>query len=185
MIGPGGNVLSRGNPASGQNTSFRPAAPTGMSASAAVAARAGTYYVRVGGTGRGDPATNGYSDYDSLGDYHLAIANCGGTRSSRTLHAPSAPRIGMAKSGRHGVASPRWRAPVHTSGTAVIGYRVRAQRIDRAGRVVKVTTSRPVSAGTRRLAMRLAKGHYRFRVIAYNRAGSSPRSAVLRMITAR
>jgi hypothetical protein len=189
VLGPAGNVLGVSDPASGQNTSVWPAVPTGMDASLTVSASAGTYYVRVDGTAKGDPVTNGYSDYASIGEYHLAIAGCGGTLSTTTtLRAPSAPRIGIARSGRRGgrvTATARWYAPVSTGGTAVIGYRVRAQRIDSAGRVVKVITSRLVSSGTRGLAMRLAKGHYRFRVIAYNRAGTSPRSAASRIITAR
>lgn len=33
--------------------------------------RAGTYYLQVSGTGQGNPATDGYSDYGSLGNYQL------------------------------------------------------------------------------------------------------------------
>ena len=36
--------------------------------------RAGTYYLQVSGTGQGNPATDGYSDYGSLGNYRLAAS---------------------------------------------------------------------------------------------------------------
>ena len=43
----------------------------GMSASLKTAVTAGTYYLAIEGVGSGDPATTGYSDYDSLGQYQI------------------------------------------------------------------------------------------------------------------
>ncbi|MBL9201498.1 MAG: immunoglobulin domain-containing protein [Opitutaceae bacterium] len=43
--------------------------PVGMSASIVRTLTAGTYYLRVRGVGDGDPLTNGYSSYGSIGDY--------------------------------------------------------------------------------------------------------------------
>ena len=195
-----GSVVGTANPTSGQNTAVWPAVPTGLDAKLTVPAGDATYYVRVDGVGKGDPVTDGYSDYDSLGQYRLAISGCDGTMpatttptttsttSSSTVHAPSAPRIGWAISGRRGgtvSATARWSAPVSTGGTAIQGYKVRAQLLSSSGRVLKVFTTRMLSAGTRVAALRLTRGHYRFRVIAYNRVGSSPQSAASRIVTAR
>jgi hypothetical protein len=196
ILGPTGAVVGSANPASGQNTLVWPAVPTGMDATLTVPAAEGTYYVRVDGVGKGDPVSDGYSDYASIGAYHLAIAGCGGTVSTTTTsgtattthRAPSAPQIGLARSGRRGgrvTATARWGAPASTGGAAIIGYRVKAQRLDRAGRVIKVRTSRLASCSSRRLTMRLPRGRYRFRVIAYNRIGTSPLSTPSRIVTAR
>lgn len=46
-----------------------PPAVTSVTLSATVAA--GTYYLKISGTGNGDPLTTGYSNYGSLGDYIL------------------------------------------------------------------------------------------------------------------
>ena len=43
--------------------------PAGLSASISATLAAGTYYLRVDGVGVGDPATTGYSDYASSGEY--------------------------------------------------------------------------------------------------------------------
>jgi hypothetical protein len=195
-----GTVVGSANPTSGQDTSVWPYVPTGMGASLTVPAGVGTYYVRIDGVGKGDPVTDGYSDYDSLGEYRLAISACDGTMPPTTtfatttasatssVHAPSAPRIGWATSGRRGgaiTAKARWSAPASSGGAAIRGYKVRAQRLDSSGRVVQVFTTRMLTAGTRAAALRLTRGHYRFRVIAYNRVGSSPLSAASRMVSAR
>lgn len=192
-----GTVVGSANPTSGQDTSVWPYVPTGMGASLTVPAGNGTYYVRIDGVGKGSPATDGYSDYDSLGEYRLAISACDGTMpttatfatpTTTSVHAPSAPRIGWATSGRRGgaiTAKARWSAPASTGGAAILGYKVRAQRLDSSGRVVRVYTTSMLSSGSRAAALRLARGHYRFRVVAYNRIGSSPLSAASRMVSAR
>jgi hypothetical protein len=51
--------------------------------------------------------------------------------------------------------------------------------------VVKVVGSRMISATSRAKSMRLAKGRYTFRVVAYNRVGRSPVSAPSRVVRAR
>ncbi len=56
-----GTLLTTVNPASALNASY----------SATLAA--GTYYLRIDGVGFGDPVTNGYSDYGSLGQYSLRV----------------------------------------------------------------------------------------------------------------
>jgi hypothetical protein len=194
-----GTVVGSADPASGQDTSVWPAVPTGMNASVTVAAGDATYFVRVDGVGHGDPVTNGYSDYGSVGEYRLAISNCDGTMPptgtpapptttstpTNTRHAPSAPRIGLASSGRRGgavTATVRWSAP--TSG-AVTGYRIKARLLSRSGRVLRVLTTATISASARGAHVHLPRGRYRFRVVAINRVGSSPASASSRLVRAR
>lgn len=46
--------------------------PTGLNASVSANVSAGTYYLSVDGTGAGDPATTGYSDYASLGSFFIS-----------------------------------------------------------------------------------------------------------------
>jgi hypothetical protein len=174
-----------------------------------VPAGVGTYYVRVDGVGKGDPVTTGYSDYGSLGEYVLAISACDGTLPVVTTPttpttpitttptpttpalaagAPTAPRIGLASPGRRGgalTATARWGAPTSAGGSAITGYKVRAEKLGSSGRVVKVLTTRTLSAGSRAASLRLAKGRYRFSVVAYNRAGPSPLSAPSRVVRAR
>ncbi|HEY1118067.1 MAG TPA: PKD domain-containing protein [Acidimicrobiales bacterium] len=52
-------------------TTLATADPAGLSASVDVTVPAGTHTVRLDGVGFGDPATTGYSDYASVGRYHL------------------------------------------------------------------------------------------------------------------
>ena len=44
---------------------------TAVTASISKTVAVGTYYVRIDGVGNGDPLTTGYTDYGSLGQYHL------------------------------------------------------------------------------------------------------------------
>ena len=46
--------------------------PSGMSASINKSVTTGTYYIEIDGVGFGDPLTNGYSDYGSLGQYFIS-----------------------------------------------------------------------------------------------------------------
>jgi hypothetical protein len=201
-----GNVVASADPVSGQ-TSAWPATPTGMDAQVTVPAGVGTYYVRVDGVGKGEPVNAGYSDYGSLGEYVLAISACDGTLpvvTTPTLPttpttttpttptiaagAPSAPRIGLASPGRRGgavTATARWGAPASAGTSAITGYKIRAEKLGSSGRVVKVFTTRTLSAGSRSASLRLTKGKYRFFVVAYNHAGPSPLSAPSRVVRAR
>ena len=197
VLDASGTVVASANPTSGQVTTVWPYEPTGLDASVTMPAANAVYYVRVDGVGKGDPTSTGYSDYASIGQYLLAISNCDGTMpvvttppptSTTTVRTPSAPRIGAASSGRRGrpiTAKIRWSAPTTSGGAAVNGYRVTAQRLDSAGRVVKALRSTLLSSGARALKMRLPKGRYRFRVVAYNRIGASPYSAASRIVRAR
>jgi PKD repeat protein len=54
-----GNLVASSNPAAS------------LSATISTTVAAGTYYLSVDGVGFGDPAVDGYSDYASLGEYHI------------------------------------------------------------------------------------------------------------------
>jgi len=45
--------------------------PAGMNASFSMGLMAGTYYLRIDGTGTGNPVNDGYSDYGSIGTYTI------------------------------------------------------------------------------------------------------------------
>src|SRR5204863_6392912 len=68
----------------------------GLSASFTVAVATGTYYLMIDGVGSGDPVTDGYSDYASLGQYQITgtIIGTGGQRPVAT--ASAAPTSGVA-----------------------------------------------------------------------------------------
>lgn len=69
--------------------------PAGLSASINATVAAGTYYLRIDGVGSGDPATTGYSDYASLGEYAImGTLPVGGT--TPPPPAPNQPPVALA-----------------------------------------------------------------------------------------
>lgn len=60
-----------------------------LGAAIAATVPAGTYYLAISGVGSGDPATNGYSDYASLGQYTIS----GTAPPAATLAAPTRLRV--------------------------------------------------------------------------------------------
>ena len=94
-----------------------PRLPAGTDASVTVASAArGTYFVRVDGVGSGT-ASDGYSDYGSVGTYRLEVSGCAGA----TTPAPGVPRDLQATASR-GAATVSWSAP--SPATGVTGYRL-------------------------------------------------------------
>jgi PKD repeat protein len=63
LLNDAGVVLASSNPLNALNASVTFTIP-----------RAGTYYLQVGATGQGNPMTDGYSDYGSLGNYRLTAS---------------------------------------------------------------------------------------------------------------
>jgi Fibronectin type III domain len=104
------------------------------------------------------------------------------------MTAPSAPRIGAAKSGVRGgksTAKAVWSPPSTDGGIRVTGYQVLAQRLNRSGAVIGRVTSRWLGGSARSVTLKLAKGRYRFVVVARNLVGVSPASAGSKVVRAR
>ena len=147
VLNGSGATVTSSSPASSYSSS--PPVSTGMNASATVRGAIGTYYLRVDGVGNGSPAGTGWSDYGSLGQYHLTANGCtdatthplptptpGQTNQTPTVTRPSAPRIGKASPGATGgrsTALVRWLAPIRNGGAAITKYRVVAKRVDANG----------------------------------------------------
>lgn len=75
ILGADGGQLAVANPASGTSTYD---VASGMGAAATVPATSGVpLFAEVDGVGAGNPATNGYSDYASLGRYTITSTGCG------------------------------------------------------------------------------------------------------------
>ena len=56
----------------------------------------GTYYARLSGVGAGDPVTDGYSNYDSRGQYNLSAVLIGTTNQLPVAVATATPITGTA-----------------------------------------------------------------------------------------
>ncbi|KQT94129.1 hypothetical protein ASG49_04250 [Marmoricola sp. Leaf446] len=173
---------------------------TGMDATVTRTLTRGTYYLRVDGVGNSSSATSTYSDYASIGSYTLTTHGCGTTVPAPTptptpapaspvvLSRPGAPSIGAASSGSAGgtvSATARWAAPRVTGGQAILGYRVRAYKLDSRNRVVRTYTTGRTAANVRALVYRLPQGRYTFVVTAENGLGASPWSSRSVIVTAR
>ncbi len=93
-----GNVLASDDPPSNQATDRFPYVPLGLDADVtlpAAQAPAATYEVEVEGVGSGDPAVDGYSNYGSIGTYHLTISGCDGALGA----LPGAPSFSSVDDG--------------------------------------------------------------------------------------
>ncbi|MCX6397209.1 MAG: hypothetical protein NTV23_12030 [Propionibacteriales bacterium] len=135
-----------------------------------------------------------YSDYGThtVTITPLVYAEDGSTSPGRTVTfaiatKPSAPRIGTAASGARGrpvTALARW-AAAYNGGAAITAYRVVAYRLNSRGQIVSSKVSRALKPASRSYSFALAAGRYKFRVVAYNQKGASPKSAYSKAVTAR
>ena len=83
VLDPSGTVVARSDPASTWTGTFPVSA--GMDASVSLpTAGPGRFFLRVDGVGNGSPTSGGWSDYASLGQYHLTASGC-------PVTPPSAP----------------------------------------------------------------------------------------------
>ena len=79
----------------------------------------------------------------------------------------------------------RWYAPSSNGGAAISRYRVAAQKLNSRNRVVRTYYSAYTRPTARVLSMRLPRGRYVFKVMAWNKVGASPWSKASRIVTAR
>ncbi len=77
-----GQVVASSSPASTRAGS--PPVSAGMNASVTVPNATGNYVLRVDGVGNGSPASGGWSDYASLGQYTLTASGCEATTPTAT-----------------------------------------------------------------------------------------------------
>ncbi|RNL65414.1 hypothetical protein EFK50_05515 [Nocardioides marmoriginsengisoli] len=122
----GSTVLASDDEPSGQNTS-QPGdigyLPTGLDASATYSPTTSgtTYRVRVEGTGAGADPSVGYSDYGSIGQYHLTVSACPvvvGTIPGAPGTATAAPNA------RTTTGTVSWTVPASNGGSPITGYTV-------------------------------------------------------------
>lgn len=92
LLDGAGGVITSANPPTVQVSDDY---ADGMGATIRTSVAPGTYYVVVDGAGNGDPATNGYSDYASLGRYRLTVAS-----GSSANTPPTAVAAASSTSGR-------------------------------------------------------------------------------------
>lgn len=70
VLNAAGATVGQWDPDSGQ---ISPGTATGLSATGTLTLAAGTYYVRVDGSGFADPLTTGYTDYGSIGAFSVRV----------------------------------------------------------------------------------------------------------------
>jgi hypothetical protein len=79
IVNPAGTVVASSNPADAVDATVTASLP------------AGEYILRISGTGMGDPATTGYTDYASLGAYSLSGSVVNAVKPDRFTLAETAP----------------------------------------------------------------------------------------------
>ncbi|MBO9523982.1 MAG: fibronectin type III domain-containing protein [Nocardioidaceae bacterium] len=119
VTGPSGTVVD--DPESAQVTTTFPFTPTGLDAELIVSQGTGSYQIEVDGVGHGSALSGGYSDYASIGQYHLTITGCDGA-SGNTPGAPATVTTTAAP--RTTTATVSWTAPTVVGDGAVTGYRI-------------------------------------------------------------
>ncbi|MCW2857987.1 MAG: hypothetical protein JWR52_3602 [Marmoricola sp.] len=113
------NVLASDDPTSGEffDNTLNADTPTGMDASATLPSPSAgtTYRVRVSGVGS---AANGYTNYASIGQYHLTITGCPAALPSAPATASATPNPGTT------TGAVNWTAPTSDGGGTITGYTV-------------------------------------------------------------
>lgn len=70
-LAPEPNLNIKAELLSSAGTVLQTSNPTGLSAAIAASLASGTYYIRISGSGDGDPQTTGYPAYGSVGNYRI------------------------------------------------------------------------------------------------------------------
>jgi hypothetical protein len=79
----------------------------------------------------------------------------------------------------------RWSPPSSDGGSAITGYVVYFDRVDAYGTVLKSFYSNRLDAGRRDATFKVARGLYRFRVVAVNAEGEGDLSVASTTVKAR
>ncbi len=126
----------------------------------------GRYYLEIDGVGVGDPLTNGYTDYGSLGQYFIS-----GTVPEDQLYtaAPTAPDDLSAAAVSDADIQLTWTDPASTLDTNETAYRVYRQK-DSGSFVQIATLGRDSSSYADN---NLASGSYVYQVEPYNSVGGN------------
>ncbi len=115
LLDADGAVLASADPPAAASTQDL---ATGLAATLTSSLGTGVFYLSVDGIGFGDPATTGYSDYASLGQYTLSTTQC-------PVSGPTMPLgLVVAKDEDAGTATLSWTAPAYDGGSPVTGYQV-------------------------------------------------------------
>ena len=137
-----------------------------------VGVAAGRYILSIEGVGVGDPLTNGYTDYGSLGQYFITGSV---PEDSVSTSPPPAPTdLSAVQSGDANIAL-SWTDPLSTAENNEAGYRVYRQ-ID-GGSFVQISTLPRDSASF--ADNNLASGTYVYQLEAYNSAGISTSNSTI------
>ena len=148
VLGANLDVLAKLYSASGLVATSNPT--DSLAASFQVTLPAGKYFIEVDGTGQGDPRTNGYSDYGSIGQYTvtgtldsggLAVAVADGTyslgnaKSGLALAAPAGARVGsqVIQAALSDNGGQQWEVRAAGSGYYTITNVATGLRLDNAG----------------------------------------------------
>lgn len=156
----------------------------GMRASVVATGAGQPLFARVDGIGTGNPST-AYDDFGSVGAYTLTVGGCEPAPDpdpdpDPEVTVPGAPAIGSPVKGSKGrplTAGVRWSPPSSDGGASITGYVVYFDRVDAFGEVVKSFYSDQLDASRRSANFKVARGRYRFQVVAVNSQGESARSA--------
>jgi hypothetical protein len=127
---------------------------------------AGQYFLAIEGVGAGDPATTGYSNYGSLGQYFIT-----GTvpQELTSTEPPTAPTDLAAQLSGETSIQLDWSDPASTPESDESGYRVyRSMNNGAYLQIANVPRN-----GTTYADNNLASGDYRYYLQAYNGAGSN------------
>ena len=165
-----GNVLAQSDNIGRATTMVSSDVASDLSASLSLASLApGTYYLELDGAGSGDPTTDGFSDYASVGAYSITTSSC---RDS-TPSAVQDLRLTATDSGT-GRATVSWAPPANGGTSALSGYRVSRSAAPGQDTFSTVVTGTTFTFGA------LQRGNpYTVRLAAINGSGDGPSSSLV------
>ncbi|CAB4767056.1 unannotated protein [freshwater metagenome] len=185
VLDASGSTLATDNPPSFQQGDDLDTAG-GMGASIVTTGTGQPLFARVDGIGTGNPST-AYDDFGSVGAYTLTVDGCEPDPEPETT-VPGAPTIGSPVRGTKGrplTAGIRWSPPSSDGGAPITGYVVYFARVDAFGNELKSFFSDELPTDRRSANFKVARGLYRFQVVAVNSVGESALSVPSTTVKAR